>query len=246
MTIQSGIQTALAVMFPARCIGCGTMVDTDFALCGPCWRDVPLITGMVCDSCGTPILPDTARSITRRDCDDCIATPRPWGQGRAVMLYKDKGRQLILSLKHGDRQEVADLVAPWLSRALQQMPGDAPLIAPVPLHWSRLLKRRSNQSAWLALAMQSRCGHDACPDLLTRTRRTRSLDGLGHQARFDMLDGAITVAPRRRKRLIGRRVVILDDVMTTGATLGACAQACLDAGAASVDVLALARVVKDA
>lgn len=245
MKLQDGVQTALKVLFPARCIGCGTVVESDFALCGPCWRDVPLISGMVCDCCGVPILEDHAHSVTRRLCDDCMDAPRPWDRGRSVMLYRDMGRKLVLSLKHGDKQEVAGLVAPWLNSRLRDMPGEPALIAPVPLHWTRLVKRRANQSAWLALAMEAQSGHEAVPDLLWRHKRTRSLDGLGREARFDTVRNAISVTARHRTKVQGRRVVILDDVMTTGATMAAAAEACLTAGAAHVDVLALARVSKD-
>jgi predicted amidophosphoribosyltransferase len=120
------------------------------------------------------------------------------------------------------------------------------LIAPVPLHWLRLLKRRYNQAALLARAVSEEVDRPWCPDLLIRPRHTPALGGKGRDARFATLAGTIKVHPKRRHRLIGRHVILVDDVMTSGATFAAAAQACLDAGAGAVSILALARAGKDA
>lgn len=220
------------------------MVDSDFGLCGSCWRDTPFIGGTVCDSCGIPV-PGSADGY-RLECDDCMKTPRIWADGRAALLYKDRARRMVLALKHGDRPEIARPAALWMSRAVRPILRENMLIAPVPLHWTRFLKRRYNQSALLAQEVARQTGLSQCPDLLLRTKRTAMLDGKTAQERFSDLSGAIRVHPKRRHRLAARSILLVDDVMTTGATLTACTRACLEAGAHDVCVLTLARVAKDA
>ena len=220
------------------------MVDSDFGLCGPCWRDTPFIGGTVCESCGVPLPGDPDGH--RLECDDCMKTPRPWIEGRAALLYKDRARDLVLALKHGDRPEIARPAGLWLARAARPFLRDGLLVAPVPLHWTRLLRRRYNQSALLAQALARETGLALCPDLLIRTRRTGSLDGKSVAERFAELSEAIRPHLRRRHRMAGRGVVLVDDVMTSGATLAACAEACRAGGAAEVHILVLARVAKDA
>ncbi|MBB4172679.1 ComF family protein [Sulfitobacter noctilucicola] len=244
MALLSGLQTGLDAIYPARCLACGGIVDGDFGLCGPCWRDTSFIGGTVCDACGVP-LPGVEGADTPH-CDACMQMPPPWVRGRAAMLYRDTGRKLVLALKHGDRQEIAHPAGLWLSNAIQDVLTRNTLIAPVPLHWHRMIKRRYNQSALLARALSRRVDRPWCPDLLQRFRRTRSLDGLSRVERIQTVQGAIRVHPRRRHRLIGRPVLLVDDVMTSGATLSACTQACLDAGSGPVCVVTLARVAKDA
>jgi ComF family protein len=220
------------------------MVESDFGLCGSCWRDTPFIGGTVCDSCGLPV--QGSADGYRLECDDCMKTPRPWSDGRAALLYKDRARRMVLALKHGDRPEIARPAALWMARAARPILRDSMLIAPVPLHWTRFLKRRYNQSALLAQEVSRQTGLSHCPDLLVRSKRTAMLEGKTAKQRFSDLSGVIEVHPKRRHRLVARSVLLVDDVMTTGATLAACAKACLDAGAKDVCVLTLARVAKDA
>ena len=220
------------------------MVESDFGLCGTCWRDTPFIGGTVCDACGVPLMGDP--DGFRLECDDCMTTPRPWVQGRAALLYQDKARQLVLGLKYGDRSEIARPAGLWLARAGREFLKDGMLIAPVPLHWSRLLGRRYNQSALLAKSLAYQSGLAFCPDLLVRTKRTTPQDGKSAATRFADLEGTISAHPKRRHQMAARPVVLVDDVMTSGATLAACARACLAGGAREIYVLALARVAKDA
>ncbi len=241
--ILQRLQTAVALLYPPRCLGCGTMVESDFGLCGPCWRDTPFIAGTVCDACGVPL--PGAEDGHRLECDDCMDRPRPWAQGRAALLYKDRARRMVLALKHGDRGELARPAALWMARAARPLLREGMLLAPVPLHWTRLVRRRYNQSALLAQHLAAQTGLAQCPDLLVRVRRTRVLDGKGAAQRFADLDGAVRVHPGRRHRIAGRTVLLVDDVMTSGATFSACANACLEAGAAEVRVIALARVAKE-
>lgn len=175
-----------------------------------------------------------------------MQAPKPWVQGRAALLYRDTGRKIVLGLKHGDRQEMARPAGLWMANMMRgQLPQDM-LVVPVPLHWMRLLKRRYNQSALLAKSVAANLGLSWCPDALVRVRRTSSLEGMGRQERFKTLENAILAHRRRGALLKGRPVLLIDDVMTSGATLMACTQACLDAGSGPVRVLTLARAAKDA
>ena len=235
---------AVRLVYPPRCTSCGVIVDDEFGLCGACWRDTPFITGLVCDLCGAPLPGDAGGGPVH--CDECLATARPWSQGRAVMRYDGNGRKLVLALKHGDRHDVAHPAGKWLARCAQPMLAPGTVVAPVPLHWMRLLSRRFNQSALLSQALARETGRRHVADLLIRHRRTQSLKGMDRAARHTALDGAIRVNPRHSPEIGGARVLLVDDVMTSGATVSAAAQACHAAGARDVCVVALARTVKDA
>lgn len=236
------LQSTLTAIYPPRCLGCGDTVDSNFGLCGACWGETEFIGGTCCDSCGTPLPGAVATDVVH--CDTCIRAPQPWAHGRAALVYSKMGRKLVLQLKHGDRQEIARPAAAWMKMSVQSLLCENTLIAPVPLHWLRLAKRRYNQSALIAKQLSEMTGCDWCPDLLERPRRTPSLDGKTRVERADILSGAIRLNPRRRHRIAGRSVLIVDDVLTTGATLAACAQACSASGAHQVCVSVLARVVK--
>ena len=234
----------LELVYPPRCMGCGELTESDFGLCGPCWRDTPFIGGTVCDSCGAPVVGE--RDGFRIDCDDCLKTPRPWQEGRAALLYQGRARALILALKHGDRPELAHPAARWMAQAGRELLCPGLLVAPVPLHWSRLIKRRYNQSALLAQHLGREAGLDCIPDLLQRKVRTPVLDGKTAREREDILAPAISAHPKRVGLIRGRDILLVDDVMTSGATLAACTRVCQAAGANHIFVLALARVAKDA
>lgn len=231
-------------MFPPRCIACGAGVAADFGLCPACWRETPFASGLVCDKCGAPL--PGADEGKPEYCDDCLTIARPWQRGRAALVYKDAARRMVLAFKHGDRLDLRRPLAGWMLRAAAPLLEPGMVLAPVPLHRLRLLKRRYNQSALLSGAVARAAGLTHVVDLLQRTRATRSQEGLHRDERFANLSGAVRINPRRAGLLAGRHVLLVDDVMTSGATFAVCADACLAAGAENVSVLALARVAKDA
>ncbi len=239
-----GMQALLHLVYPPQCLSCEARVTTDFGLCADCWRQTPFITGLTCTKCGTP-LPgqDDAKEVL---CDDCLTIARPWLQGRAALMYRDNARKLVLALKHGDRIDLARPVAAWMARAAAPIIVPGMLVAPVPLHWLRLITRRYNQAALLSAGIARLAGLEHCPDLLQRRRNTGSQDGLTRDGRFSNLSGAIGAHPWRVKLIEGRHILLVDDVMTSGATLASAAEACTLRGASDVSVLVMARVAKDA
>ncbi|HHX89023.1 MAG TPA: ComF family protein [Paracoccus sp.] len=230
----------LRVVFPPQCLTCDATVGEDGALCASCWGDTPFVAGLVCDKCGIP-LPGQDEGVTVL-CDDCHHIARPWGRGRAVLMYGDKARRIVLGIKYYDRHDTIGPAGRWLARAAAPMLRADTLVAPVPLHRWRLFRRRYNQSAQLSAALARASGTDHCPDLLIRPRHTGSQDGRSRTARFENLAGAIIAHPRRAALMAGRHVLLVDDVLTSGATLAAATGACFAEGADAVDVVVLARV----
>ncbi|MBU2960633.1 ComF family protein [Citreicella sp. C3M06] len=237
------LQTVLKLVYPSRCLICGGLVETDFGLCGPCWRDTPFISGLVCDCCGVPLIGD---SEDAEFCDDCLTTPPAWSQGRAGLVYKDNGRKLVLMLKHGDRHDIALPAAVWMARQIRPLLRENMVAVPIPLHFRRHFKRRYNQSALLSRALSRELGIDHAPDALERLRHTASLEGKTREQRYTTLSDVLRVRPSRVAAIAGRPVLIVDDVLTSGATLCAATEACLAAGASEVCVSVLARVAKEA
>lgn len=238
------MQSALNLFYPPQCISCEALTDSDFALCGTCWRDTPFIEGLVCDLCGDPLPGEDDGHVVH--CDACMALDRNWSKGRAAMLYQGNARRLVLALKHGDRPELARAAAPWLARAAMPLMQPDTVIVPMPIHRTRLFRRRYNQSAELARALSKHLQIATLPDALVRVKRTQPHDGMDVEARFANMKHAIEPHPKHGTALRGRNVLLLDDVMTSGASFDAATRACLDAGAHHVNVLALARVTRDA
>lgn len=239
---------ALRLLYPPQCVACGAIVagDGPGELCPDCFPDTRFITGAACARCGVPLPDDgTGADDPTLTCDDCLSIARPWQRGVAAMVYAGAGRKLVLALKHGDRPDLAPALAAWLARAAAQLIGPGTVVAPIPLHLRRLLKRRYNQAALISgrVARAHRAAH--LPDLLVRRRHTPGQDHRGVGERFANVAGALAVNPRRVAQVAGRPVLLVDDVMASGATMSAAADALLAAGSGPVSVAVLARAVKD-
>lgn len=226
-------------LFPARCLGCGVEVDVQGRLCARCWRDVTFIDGPMCACCGYPFEVDLGPDTL---CAGCMAAPPSFDTARAAFRYDDGSRRLILSFKHGDRLEASPPLARWLMRAASPHLGQADMIIPVPLHRWRLFRRRFNQAAELARALATLTGVAYAGDVLERVRATPTQGGLSRAERSRNVKGAFRVAPCRARDLKDRTVLLVDDVITTGATVDACARALKRGGAAAVHVVTVARV----
>lgn len=244
--MRSAGRLALDLALPPRCLGCGAEVGADVGLCARCWRGLSFIAAPLCDRCGRPFDFADASMLV---CGACIAAPPLFARARTVVAYDEASKGMILAFKHADRTDAAPTFAAptfaaWMARAGAELLDAADLIAPVPLHRWRLWARRYNQSALIAHALGRITGRAVVPDLLARRRRTPTQGGLSRAGRRRNVEGAFAVPPSHRDGLAGRRVLLIDDVMTTGATVGECTRVLLRAGAAAVDVLTLARVVR--
>jgi ComF family protein len=239
--LRVALRATLDVLLPPHCLTCDRPVDAPGQFCLECFRGVAFIAEPCCVHCGVPF-PNKGLGGPERLCPGCRAHPAPWEQARAALRYDGHAKRLLLPFKHADRPELAQALAPMMARAGAALLRRAELIVPVPLHRRRLFSRRYNQAALLVHALARLSRVPAVPDLLRRTRATVSLGELGATARAEAVAGAFAVRPHRAARLAGRRVLLVDDVMTSGATASACTEVLLAAGAAAVDVLVAARV----
>jgi len=238
------LQDTVQVLYPPQCLSCPALVTSDFGLCADCWRETPFVSGLVCDLCGVPLPGDDPGH--RVLCDDCMTIARPWSQGRAALIYRDNARRMILALKHGDRLDLARPAAHWMSKAAQPMVRPNMLVIPVPLHWFRLFRRKYNQAALLSAGVAKVMGLQHCPDVLARRKSTGSQEGRTRDLRFTSMAGAFAVQERHSGLVKQRDILLVDDVMTSGATFAAATEALFASGAASVSILSFARVAKDA
>jgi ComF family protein len=227
----------LDAVLPSHCLTCDALVDGPGQFCAECFRATRFITAPHCLTCGAPFAYAVPGELV---CAGCAADPPPWGEARAALVYDAQSRRLVLAFKHADRTELAASLARMMARAGGALLARADLLVPVPLHRTRLFSRRYNQSALLARALSRLSGVRHVPDALRRTRATSPLGELSAGARARMLEGAIAV--RRPEAVAGRHVLLVDDVLTSGATARACTHALLEAGAAGVDLLVAARV----
>lgn len=226
-------------LLPRRCLTCDARVAAEAGLCASCWRAMPFLERPWCQRLGTPFSYDVGEGAWS---PRAIAEPPLFDRLRAVAHYTGPARQLVLSLKFSRRRELAAPMAAWMVRSGGELLDGECLLLPVPLHWTRLVSRRFNQAADLAreIAGQSGAGYE--PTLLTRRKRTRQQVGLTAKDRLRNVRAAFAVDRTRLDVLAGRRVVLVDDVLTTGSTVTACCRCLLSAGAASVDVLTFALV----
>lgn len=233
-------RSVLDLLLPPRCLACGAIVAEPGALCPDCFSAVTFLGPPWCAMCGDPFELAMEEGAI---CAVCAAHPPPYDRARAVLKYDEGSRDLILRFKHADRTDCAPSFARWMARAGRDLVAAADLVVPVPLHRLRLMKRRYNQAALLARYIAGSGGGRGrfMPDLLVRARKTPPQEGLGRQARRRNVKAAFAVTDPERVK--GARVLVIDDVLTTGATVGECARTLRRAGAAAVDVLTIARVV---
>jgi ComF family protein len=232
------LRGALDLVFPRETLD-GEPTVGALGLSAEAWSRIRFLDGPVCDGCGGPFDYDPGPGVR---CAACMARPRAFDAARAACLYDETSRDPILKLKHADRTDLAPMFARWLSRAAADLLDGAEAIAPVPLHPLRLLKRRYNQAAEVARPLAKLAGVAYLPDALVRRRATAIQGGKSAGGRRRNVAGAFVVPERRRSLVEGRRILLVDDVLTTGATAEGCARALKRAGAARVDLAVLARV----
>jgi len=228
------------MLFPPTCLACASRVAEPGSLCAACWRETVFLERPWCAVLGIPFTHEMGEGAVS---PAAIADPPPYARARAAVSYRGVARRLVQGLKYRDRTDLAPWMAAWMARAGAELLADADLIVPVPLHRRRFFLRRFNQSAELARAI-SACGGIAFRgDLVARVRSTRKQVGLKAKERAENVRGAFAVTGKGAALLRGRNVVLVDDVVTTGATVAAVTKALLRGGAARVDVLAFARAL---
>ena len=241
-----GLRTAwratLSLVYPPACVACGAGTDREQALCAACWNEITFIERPYCERLGTPFAVDIGGPLYS---PAAIVDPPVFQRARAVAAYDGAARLLVHRMKYNDRLDLAETLGVMMSRAGAELLAEADLVVPVPLHRWRLWRRRFNQAMALARIVSRESGVPCDPVLLRRVKRTRSQVGLTRTQRRDNLQGAFRVADADRIRLADRRVVLIDDVLTTGSTANAAARALMRGGAKTVDVLSFARVVTE-
>lgn len=225
---------------PPLCPSCREPVGVTSGLCPTCWSKLSPIERPFCERLGIPFVYDPGPGILSMQ---AIADPPAYQRARAAVRYDDVARALVHALKYGDRLDLAPTMGRWMARAGDELLAEADLIVPVPLHWRRLWARRFNQSAALARIVSDISGIPVSHTALKRAKATPQQVGLSRSERALNVQGAFRVTPDGKAEMTRRRIVLLDDVLTSGATVDACARALLRAGAKNVDVLVFARVV---
>jgi len=228
---------------PPHCLACERRVADAGTLFAACWNKLRLIEDPYCVRLGTPFTYDLGEGALSAE---AIADPPPFDRCRAVAVFDDVARRLVHGLKYRDRLDLARWMAQWMVRAGAELVAEADAVVPIPLHRRRLWSRRFNQSALLAQTIAALGGKSMVPETLTRIRATPRQVGLTATQRDENVRGAFHVAAAAKAAIAGRRVLIVDDVYTTGATARAATRALLRAGASAVDVLVFARVVRAA
>jgi len=242
-TVHRALAACADVIVPPCCVVCRVRIGAHHLLCAHCWRDVHFIRAPLCDVLGIPLPFDTGERTVSAG---AVARPPAYDRARAVAHYSGAMRTLVHQLKYADRHDARTLFGRWLADAGRELLPGADIIVPVPLSRLRLLLRHFNQAAVLAGELSRQTGVAMNPLILRRTRSTQSQVGMTRDQRRRNVAGAFKVPRHRRVSLKGRNVLLVDDVVTTGATVDACAGALKRAGAARVDVLALALVTNEA
>ena len=234
------IRPALDFVLPERCPSCGTITPDGGTFCADCWQQLHFLSPPWCSKCALPFPYDQGEDAA---CATCLANPPPHDGIRAVAAYDDISRQVVLRLKYGGKIGLAKMIARQLARHL---PDDRAgiLVAPVPLHWTRLWSRSFNQSALIAAELARTGELQFIPDLLVRTKRTPSLRGFSAKERRRAVGAAFAINPRWQGRIKDAKIILVDDVLTTGATSDGCFKALRKEGASWIQLFCWARVLR--
>jgi ComF family protein len=239
--VGDGLGVLVDFVLPPRCLACGAQTGTTGGLCTECWTQTTFISPPQCDSCGYPFELDFGPDT---QCGACLSNPPHYDRARAAVAYDDRMAAMIIRFKHSDRSDLAPGMAAWMRRAGAALLDDADMLIPVPLHRARLFDRRYNQSALLARRLARWAEVPCHGDMIQRHRATPPQGHLSPAARRRNVEGAFSVPKDKKPALRGARVLLIDDVMTTGATANALARRLKRDGARAVDVLTFARVVR--
>jgi ComF family protein len=238
--LRAALRLARDVALPPLCPSCREPLGDGAGLCATCWSKLSLIEPPYCARLGIPFAYDPGPGLLSME---AIASPPAYDRARAAVRYDDVARALVLAFKFGDRLDLAPMMGRWMARAGSALLADADALLPVPLHWRRLWARRFNQAAALAGAISDISGVPVLHGGIKRVRATPQQVGLSKTDRAANVQGAFRVAPEEKALIAGKRLLLIDDVLTSGATVDTCARALLRAGCAHVDVLVFARVV---
>jgi ComF family protein len=233
---RSCLRWALDFALPPRCAGCGTIVGEVHSFCADCWKEIEFLGDGGCAVCGLPL-----QATESKTCASCLARPPRIARTRSAVAYDKLSRSLAIRLKYGRKVAIARTMARYMAPLVQAGDGQ-PVLMPVPLHRTRLWRRGFNQSALVARELSRRLKLRNDPILLRRTKRTPPLKGMSPLQRRKAVAGAFRV--RDRTAVAGKTVILIDDVLTTGSTAEACARTLKRAGAARVELVTWARVVK--
>jgi ComF family protein len=228
---------------PSLCPACRGLVDGQGGLCATCWSTLSFIAPPYCERLGIPFVYDPGPGVLSME---AIANPPAYARARAAVRFDDVARKLVHALKYSDRLDLAPMMGGWMAQAGRELLANADAIVSVPLHWRRLWTRRFNQAAMLAKVISESSGVPTVHHVLERTRATPQQVGLSRPERASNVQGAFRVADGSKVEIRGKRLVLVDDVLTSGATIDNCARTLLRAGASNVDVLVFARVVEAA
>jgi ComF family protein len=232
------LNRALDFIFPPQCLTCESLVATHGSLCLTCWQSVKFITDPMCHACGQPFEFAIGEQAL---CGECLKELPPYARARSVFVYDEHSRTLVTKLKFSDQLYLASVFGPWLTKTGNEMIAESHIIVPVPLSYRRFISRRYNQAALLARALAQKTHLPVIPDALLRKKHTLPQTGLSRRQREENVQGAFAVNPRHKNDIKGKNVLLIDDVLTTGSTVSACAKQLIKSGAMRVNVLTLAR-----